>query len=1149
MTLIELMTRLSALDIRLRLEDGALRFSAPDGAMTPELRDLVAARKPEIMTFLSGAAPTGDQGPRARAGDPTGTRRLSAAQERLWLLDRLDPGNSAFNMHAAVRFTGPLDTARLGRCLDAIVARHDILRTTFSEEAGHPVQQARPGLTIPLHETDLRGLPEDARREEARRLGEEESGRSFDLTRDALLRTTLLRLGDDEHVLLLTMHHIVSDGWSVKVVIDELNTLYGESGQHEAASVKPLPFQYADFADWQRERLTGEAAERQLAFWRDRLGGELPELRLPLDHPRPATTSYRGEQHRRTVPADVARRLRELGGGEGATPFITMLAAFELLLLRHSGQEDIVVGIPDAGRVHPETESLVGCFVNTLALRTGLGGDPSFRELLGRVRDTALDAYEHRDVPFERVLNEVQPERRLDRTPVFQVFFNMLPFEPAALRLNGVEAEIVTAPEVGAKFDLTLYVSGDGRELTLVHNADLFTSERAEEMLDQYAGLLAAVAADPDAPASAHSLVTEGARTVLPDPAAPLRRSWDGSLLDAFRAQAGRVPDRVAVTDPQVSWTYRQLADRAAGVAGRLRAAGIGSHDVVAVPGHRSAGLVAALLGIWGAGAAFLVLDPEEPPARLAEQVRQVGPKGWISPLGAGDELPSALREALDASAVRLVDEDPGTGVPRAFPGTATGPDDLAYVGFTSGSTGRPKGVLGPHGPLAHFVSWFPGAFGLTDTDRFALLSAPGHDPMLRDVFVPLSLGATLSVPDFAADGAGQLADWLTEDRITVAGLTPATLDFLLAGGEYTGKPNDVLRHVFLGGERLHGRHIERARRYAPGVNCVNVYGATETPQVMSTHQVQDPAGEIPVGHGIDGVQLLVTTPAGRQAGIGELGEIHVRTPYLAAGYLDDAALTAERFLTVPGDTVRRYRTGDLGRYLPDGAVQFEGRADRQVQIRGHRVEPAETEARLREHPAVADCAVVPDGEEGPGRRLVAHIVPAGDPAPTADELRTHARAALPAHMVPAVFAPIAALPVRGGKVDHAALPSVAGTAPEPSAAYTAPRDRTEELLTGIWADVLAVPRVGVHDNFFALGGHSLLATVITHRVREQFGVNVALRSLFEQPTVAGLAKEIAQQEPGTETDAPAPITAVARTEAGLDDLLLRLGDLTGAED
>ncbi|MFE9795702.1 amino acid adenylation domain-containing protein [Streptomyces goshikiensis] len=1152
MSLIDLMGRLREQDIHLRLEDGRLRYSAPEQGFPEELRAEITARKDELIAFLAAggaAAAASHPVPRSHGG----TVPLAPVQERLWLLDQMEPGNPSYHMPAAIRLTGALDVSLLERAVGLIVARHEVLRTTFEAPDGRPVQRVSPERLIPLPTHDLRDLPQAEREAETRRLSEAEAVAPFDLARDALLRTTLLRTDENEHVLLLTLHHIVADGWSVSILGSELAAFYGALAQERPADLPELKLQYSDFSAWHAEWLGSEACAQQLARWRERLGGELPDLNLPLDVPRPAVQTFRAARVERTLPPETVDALKRLSQESGATLFMTMLTVFKVLLHRHSGQDDLIVGIPEAGRNHSDIEPLIGFFVNTLAVRADLSGDPAFRDLLAQVRDTAYEAYADRDVPFERILIDLQPTRRLDRTPVFQVFFNMVPFAEQRLELPGLTAEFLHTPDTGSKFDLTLYAGTEGSGLTLVYNADLFDAERAGHLMDQYVHLAGQIARAPGLEISRFGLVTDAARTVLPDPAAALEAGWTGGVAEAFAARARQEPDRIAVQEPTRSWTYGQLSERSHRLAHRLLADGVAPGDVVALYGPRGAELVCAMIATLSAGAAFLVLDTAEPASRLAEQVRLAAPRGWIATDGgqAPDEVVGAARATV-VSETALPCWEALSELPGTPPAVTVGAGSPAYLAFTSGSTGSPKAVLGPHGPLAHFAAWYGKTYELTDGDRFALLSAPGHDPMLRDTLVPLALGATVVVPDHA-DLPGKLASWLAEAQVTVANLTPATLEFL-TGGTPSAAVAAPLRYVFFGGDRLRGRHVALARSLAPGVRCVNFYGATETPQAVSAYEVPDggPAAEIPLGPGIDSVQLVLLNPAGAPAGVGELAEIHVRSPHLADGYLGDPGLTAERFLANPltGDGADRwFRTGDLGRHRPDGTVQFVGRADRQVQIRGFRVEPAEAEARLLEHPGVSECVVSADGSDDRDRRLVAYYTPVEGTAATTRELREHMRAVLPEYLLPAAFVPLSAFPrLASGKVDVRNLPAAPAGERDEREDYVAPVTGTQKTLATIWAEVLAVPRVGLHDEFFALGGHSLLATVVTHRVREALGVEIPVRSLFEAQTVAALAALIEQQGGAAAPGAPGPIRSVTRTDAGLDDLLSALGALTDGE-
>ncbi|HVG44405.1 MAG TPA: amino acid adenylation domain-containing protein, partial [Longimicrobium sp.] len=929
---------------------------------------------------------------------------------------------------------------------------------------------------------------------------------------------------DAEHHLLLNLHHAIGDGWSLGVLREELSALYGAFSRGEASPLPEPALQYADYAVWQRERLSGAALERQLEFWRRALDGAPALLELPTDRPRPPVESHRGAAEWLVVPPGVAADVNALARREGATLFMVLLAALDVVLGRLAGQDDVVVGTPIAGRTRAETDRMVGLFLNSLALRTDLSGDPSFRELVGRVRETTLAAYTHQELPFERVLEEVRPERSLAHAPVFQVMLNLANFQEGDFRAEGLEVEGGgTGGELSSKFDLTLYAGErDGRiVVNLVYAADLFDAPRMRELLAQLEGVLRQAAAAPETRVGALSLATEAARGVLPDPAEPLDETWRGAVHEVFAAQARRTQDALAVEDPRERWTYAELDAATDAIARRLVAHGVGADDVVAITGHRSAALVRALLGTMKSGAAFLVLDPSYPAARLAEYVRIARPAAHIHLPGAG-ELP---REAIDqlAESIRTTvvlhprSEEPadvldGSGEPLRV---EVGPDTLAYLSFTSGTTGTPKAVMGRHSSLTHFTPWLAAEFGLSASDRFSLLSGLAHDPLHRDVFTPLQLGAAIVAPEPDETGTpGYLARWMGEAGVTVAHLTPAMGQLLADASE--GERIDSLRRAFFVGDVLRRADVARLVDLAPGLTVVNYYGSTETQRAVSYHGV-DPAAEqkeiIPLGRGIPGVQLLVRNASGEIAGIGEVGEIWLRSPHLAAGYLGDAESTAARFVANPwtgrtGD--RLYRTGDLGRYRPDGEVEPLGRADQQVKVRGFRVELGEVESALAAHAAVKEAAVLARETEGGDRRLVAWWVPSDEGAdgPDAAALRAHLKALLPEYMVPSAYVRLERLPLTAnGKLDRRALPE-----PEPvatDARPAAPRTPTEEILAQLWAEVLRTQSVGVDDDFFALGGHSLLATRLLARVQNALGVVVPLRALFEGPTVAELAVRV----------------------------------------
>jgi amino acid adenylation domain-containing protein len=814
---------------------------------------------------------------------------------------------------------------------------------------------------------------------------------------------------------------------------------------------------------------------------------------------------------------------------EGVTLFMVLLAAFKCVLARHSGQTDVVVGTPIAGRTRTEVEGLVGFFVNTLVLRSDLSGNPSFRELLKRVRQAALEGYAHQDLPFERLVEELEPQREAGRNPLFQVMFNLVEFDRAGLRFADLTVSRLRNPEPESKFDLTLYAapSSEGIELVAVYDAASYSAQHIDEVLVQLELLLEQAVAQPDLRVGQYSLLSPRAERVLAEPGTSLDRGWHGSVTERFSIQAAEHPDRVAIADAVREWTYRELETASNRLAHYLRDEGIRPGDVVALHAHRGGTVVWALLGVMKAGAAFLVLDSAYPAAALRERLRQARPRAFVD-CGDGTGQSDLLDGWEEAPRLRVdLPRDPTqTGAwsskPAVPPQGVVEPDQLAYVAFTSGSSGGAKGILGTQRPLSHFFEWHTRHFDLVAVDRFSLLSGLSHDPFLRDVFTPLWLGATLCIPDAMDLAQGRLGDWMAAQRVTVAHLTPS-LARLLEGSGSDGLAS--LRYVFFGGETLRYSDVARLHAVAGGATCVNYYGATETPQAMGFFVVPPSPGVaetaarsecVPLGRGIGAVRLLVLNGVGQRAGLGEIGEIHVQTPYLAVGYLGDETQTRERFVRDPFQPTtgeRLYRTGDLGRYTLEGDVVFTGRADDQVKIRGVRVEPAEVEAALLQHPQLAQAAVTAHDPAPGDSRLVAYVVSRGERAPEADVLRSFLADRLPQGMIPTSIVALTALPLTpNGKLDRRALPPPNGHGHghgRPS--YVAPRSPVEQELASLWTDLLEIPDVGVHDDFFALGGHSLLGTQLVSRVRDLLGVEIPLRALFENPTLADLAAAVTQ--------------------------------------
>ena len=1042
---------------------------------------------------------------------------LSFAQQRLWYLDQLEPNTSLYNVCRALRLRGALDVAAFSKSLDIVVSRHEALRTTFSAEDGVPLQRINENRQAVLRRLDLTPLSPAERDQEMDRLVTEETARPFNLSADLMMRATLLKLAPEEHVLVLVTHHIASDAWSMRVLLRELGALYEGFITDRSPSLPDLPIQYADFSIWQRQRLQGESLEDHLTYWREQLKDAPPLLELPTDWRRPPVLSYRGGRQRLLLSGTLTEALKSLSRREGVTLFMVFLAIFKLLLYRCSGQDDIIVGTPVTGRGRLELEGLIGLFINALVLRTKIAGEPTFRELLQRVRESCVGAYSHQDLPFEKLVEDLQPARDSSRAPLFQVLFDMLNLPIGRTAIHGLKIETMPRPREMAKYDLILFVVEHAREtqLEFVFSAELFAQERVAEMLEQYKYLLEQVVEDPDRKIADYSLVTASAKKWLPDPTLPLDDSWRGAVHEIFAKHAERRPDKFAVQDPREAWTYKELNERSNQLAHYLLAHEISREDIVAIYGRRCAALVWALLGVLKAGAAFCIMDPSHPATRVNEYLSATDPKALILIGGAG-EPGKEMAQVLSRFSVRCKITLPGAASPEATqslahypqddPAVELSPDDLAYVIFTSGSTGQPKGVMGRHGPLTHFLPWVKETFGLSENDRFSFLSGLATNKLQREVFTALCLGGTICIPDPEDIGAlGKLDAWLRKEAVSVVHLTPAMAQLL---EETATQPIPSVRRAFFGGDLLRLRDVDRVRRLMPNAEIANFYNSSETQRGGSYIRFSDACPENaketpPLGRGVKDVQVWVLNRSGQLAGVGELGEICVRSPHLAKGYLRDDELTKARFVANPftrNDTDRVYRTSELGRFMPDGSVEFVSRREDQVSIRGFRVDLREIEGVLEQHPEVGEAVVVALEDHADGHRLAAYIVPKQKPAPAISELRQYLKQRLPGYMVPSAFVNLDRIPrTPNGKADRRALPAPEQARSDSQGTFVPPRSPLEAQIAEVWKEVLGVERVSVYDNFFDLGGHSLLSVQAIARLHKKIGLKIHPKSFVTQ--------------------------------------------------
>jgi amino acid adenylation domain-containing protein len=926
--------------------------------------------------------------------------------------------------------------------------------------------------------------------------------RPFDLSNDCLLRVELLELGAEDHVLVVVMHHIVSDGWSMEVLVREIGSLYATFAQGQVPGLPELPIQYADYALWQRRVLTGEVLERQLGYWKRQLAGAPAGLDLPTDRPRPAVQSHCGASHAFRLSAQLTAALTELGRREDATLFMVLLAAFDVLLARWSGQDDVVVGTPIAGRTRAETEGLIGFFVNTLSLRGDVADDPTFETLLRRVKETALAAYSHQELPFEKLVEALHPVRDLGRHPVFQVMFALqnVPHRPTQMR--GLSVQPFGDETTSAKFDLQLSMMEASGALwaRFDYATELFEGSTIERLGEHFVRLLEGIVAAPRRLVSELGLLGEAERHQLVsgwnDTAASYPQQH--GLHDLFAAQASRTPDAVAVTYEDEALSYAELEAQANQLAHYLCRLGVGPETVVGICAERSLAMVVGLLGILKTGAAYLPLEPSYPAERLGYMLADAHAPVLLTQEALIDRLP-----AHDAQVIRLDADWPAIAAePTTAPARRVDPDSVAYVIYTSGSTGRPKGVMNSHRGILNRILWMQDAYRLSAADRVLQKTPFGFDVSVWEFFWPLAFGARLvmACPGGHQDPA-HLSELIERAGVTIAHFVPSMLLAFLEAGEPARCGS--LRDVMCSGEAL---PVETQNSFLTRLSARlhNLYGPTEAAVDVSAWQcaATTSAASVPIGRPISNIALYVLDRHGEPAPVGVAGELHIGGIGVARGYLGRAGLTAERFVPSPfGCGERLYRTGDLARWRADGALEFLGRLDFQVKLRGLRIELGEIEAALASHAAVAQAVVVAHEASGGDKQLVGYVVPAAGATADLNDLRSHLKRTLPDYMVPQAYVVLEQLPLSAnGKLDRKALP-----APDASQArhdYVAPRNAVEATLARIFAEVLHQDRVGINDNFFELGGHSLSATRAVARVQDTFGIELPLRSLFEAPAV-----------------------------------------------
>ena len=1058
---------------------------------------------------------------------------LSFAQQRLWFLDQLDPDNPLYNVPRALRLRGKLNLEALQRSLHEIVQRHEVLRTTFASENGQPYQLIAPSLSVGIDYIDISSTPETEREARARLLASEQGQRPFNLAQGPLFRATLLQLGDQDQILLLTMHHIVSDAWSSAVMLDELSFLYEAFVVGQPSPLPPLEIQYADYAAWQRAKLQGDTLTQHLAYWRDKLHDAPPVLALPTDFPRPDKQTSAGALLSIPFSPELVHALSEFNQRENATLFMTLLAGFNALLSRITRQDQIVVGTVVANRTSVETEKLIGFFVNLLALRTDISGKPTFRELLARIKETALGAYAHQDMPFDKLVEELHPERNLSHNAIVQVMFAVQNVPKQRRELTDLDISAFEGTLTHSKFDMGLNVveTADGLMGHWVYKTDLFEPATIRQMAQYLETLLLAALATPETPLTKLSLLSPAQReqqlstwnqTSQPVPAVCFHQ--------LFEQQAARTPQRAALVCNGTSLTYSELNAKANQLAHHLRSLGVAPDSRVGLCLDRSANLIVALLAILKAGGAYVPLQSDHPKARLAQQLD--GSTVLLTEQKLLDSMPEFSGHVL------ALDHDPAlwTHQPVANPALNTKPNNLAYVIFTSGSTGTPKGVGIEHRNLVNYTTALCSQLQLAsfpDGLRFATVSALNADLGNTCIFPALASGGALHVlPYEIATDAHRFAVYFTEHAVDVLKIVPSHLQALLASPDAA----QVLprKYLITGGETLTRLLVEKIITLNSTCQLINHYGPTETTIGSLTLHLKDydwqnsRSASIPIGRPLANTRIYVLDAELQPLPIGVPGELYIAGAGVSRGYLGQPERTAERFLVDPFTQqadARMYRTGDLARWLPDGVLEFLGRADDQVKVRGFRIELGEVEASLLQHPNVQQAVVLARHDDAqPGesalteKRLVAYIVPKTNTTLTPDDLRAHLKTLLPDYMLPSALVLLDKLPLTSnGKIDRQKLP--APDASTPTQTFVPPTTPTEIALANIWAQVLRLPHISALDNFFDLGGHSLLATQVISRIREHLQTEIALRTIFEQPTLTGLAKLVDE----THFNSPAP--------------------------
>ncbi|MFY7822882.1 MAG: amino acid adenylation domain-containing protein [Planktothrix agardhii] len=1125
MKTVEFLSYLKGLNIKLWLEEEKLRYQAPKGAMTTEIKAAIAAQKTEILDFLKAAQiPTNTVEleiiPVSRDQDLP----LSFAQQRLWFLQQLSPDSHSYNLLEALRLEGSLNLLALEQSLSELIRRHEILRTTFPMVEGQPIQRIAPPSPVSLPLEDLQGLSKNEQTEHLQEIAIAFSLKPFNLAKESLVQFKLLKLGSQEYVLLLKMHHIIYDGWSLSIFFGELSQLYAAFVQGLPSPLAELSIQYADFSVWQRQWLTGEVLERQLNYWREQLTDAPTILELPTDYPRPPIPSFRGDGAIFRLDRGLTQRLKQLSQESGATLFMTLLAAFFVLISRYSGQLDVLVGSPIANRNSSAIEKLMGFFANTLALRGDLSGNPSFLVLLERVKQTTLSAYAHQDLPFEMLVERLQLDRDLSRNPLVQVMFSLQNTPQSEGSLSGLKIENLPLPiDTKARFDLEVnfWEVSDSLEAAWCYSTDLFTAGTITQMGQHFQNLLTAIAADPSlvifelpmlSDAECHQLLVSWNETQTDYP-------QDKCIHQLFEEQVKHNPDSVAVVFEGQQLTYSELNSRANQLAHYLKSLGVETDELVAICIERSLEMIVGLLGILKAGGAYVPIDPDYPLERISFMLQDTQVKILLTQQSLLPSLPNhqAIIVCLDKDWKQINQENLNSAVSA---------DNLAYIIYTSGSTGTPKGVVVTHQAVNRLIL-NTNYIQFTPDDCVVQASNIAFDAATFEIWGALLNGAKIIIlPKSVLLSPQEFALSLKENQISVLFLTTALFNQL---ANLVPQAFNNLRCLLFGGEAVDPKWVQEVRSKGAPQRLLHVYGPTENTTFSSWYLVENlpsTATTIPIGKAIANTQIYLLDKNLQPVPVGVVGELHIGGAGLARGYLNRPELTQEKFIPNPFSNYpdsRLYKTGDLARYLPDGNIEYIGRIDNQVKIRGFRVELGEIEAVISQNEDIQSVCVIVR-EDNPGdKRLVAYIVPKLGVTMTSEDFRQFLTHKLPGYMVPSAFVMLEFLPLTAnGKIDRRALKAPSNTSD--SDRFIEARSQLELSLVQIWSKVLKIDKIGVRDNFFDLGGHSLLAPYLTTQIKEQFGKEIALTALFQNPTIEQLATIIQSDSDNSSESCLVPI-------------------------